>query len=58
MTTPRDPLQRDQLEERLHRRALAGDRTAFLRLRGLRRLWRAQDTNRKSKTRNQGETHD
>lgn len=48
MTMPRDPLQRDRLEERLHRRALAGDRTAFLRLRGLRRLWRAQDTNRKT----------
>lgn len=42
--TPRDPLQRD--------------RAAFLRLRGLRRLWRALNTNRKSKTRNQGETHD
>lgn len=48
--TPRDPLQRDRLEERLHRRALAGDRTAFLRLRGLRRLWRTQDTNRKTIT--------
>lgn len=54
--TPRDPLQRDRIEERLHRRALAGDRTAFLRLRGLRRLWRALDANRK--TRNEGETHD
>jgi|GEM_PF-3909021 len=43
MTTPRDPLQRDRLEEQLHRRAMAGDRSAFLRLRGLRRLWRAQD---------------
>lgn len=46
--TPRDPLRRDRLEERLHRRALAGDRTAYLRLRGLRRLWRAQDINRKT----------
>jgi hypothetical protein len=46
----RDPLRRDNLEERLHRRALAGDRTAYLRLRGLRRLWRAQDTNRKTIT--------
>ncbi|MHA3026735.1 hypothetical protein [Chromohalobacter israelensis] len=55
MTTPRDPLQRDRLEERLHRQAMSGDRAAFLRLRGLRRLWRALDANRKSKTRNQGE---
>lgn len=50
MTTPRDPLQRDRLEEQLHRRAMAGDRSAFLRLRGLRRLWRAQDTNRNTAT--------
>lgn len=38
-----DPLRRDNLEDRLRRRALAGDHTAYLKLRGLRRLWRAQD---------------
>lgn len=46
----RDPLRRDNLEQRLHRQAMSGDRTAFLRLRGLRRLWRTQDTNRKTTT--------
>ncbi|WP_157808934.1 hypothetical protein [Halomonas sp. 141] len=51
----RDPLRRDNLEQRLHRQAMSGDSAAFLRLRGLRRLWRTQDTNRK--TRNQGENH-
>ncbi|MCE8053169.1 hypothetical protein HOP61_17905 [Halomonas daqingensis] len=56
MTRPRDPLQRDRLEERLHHRALAGDRTAYLRLRGLRRLWRAQDAIRNTRN-HQGETH-
>ena len=58
MMMPRDPLRRDRLEERLHRRALAGDHTAFLRLRGLRRLWRAQDINRKSKTTAKENRHD
>lgn len=43
-----NPLRRGLLENRLRDRALAGDSTAFLFLRSLRRLWRAQDTARKT----------
>lgn len=49
MMMPRDPLRRDRLEERLHRQAMSGDRAAFLRLRGLRRLWRALDAKKTAK---------
>lgn len=58
MTMPRDPLQRDRLEDRLHRRALTGDCSAFLRLRRLRRLWRAMDTMNTNRKKTQEKAND
>lgn len=43
-----DPLQRDRVADGLRSQALAGDSRAYLRLRALRRLWRAQDAKRSS----------
>lgn len=45
---PFDVFQRDRLEYHLRKQALDGDSTAYLRLRGIRRLWRAQDAKRQS----------
>lgn len=47
---PFDVFQRDRLEYRLREQALGGDSTAYLKLRGLRRLWRAQDDKRHNDT--------
>lgn len=43
-----DFFERDRLEYRLREQAFRGDSTAYMKLRGLRRLWRAQDAKRSS----------
>lgn len=46
---PLNFFERDRLEYHLREQALGGDSTAYLKLRGLRRLWRAQDARKHDK---------